>query len=782
MNKVDIIIFKNLIFLDKPFTYLSHEEIENGSFVVVDFNNSLEIGLVISSSKVEGQNPQNLKTIKELIKEIDPISDKYIKLALWMKKFYVTTYAKAFSTVADLTKIDKLRYSYEAISEDEDIIDFVDRINKSIKSTDKKRLRDLIEEGKIKENVSYNIINAKEEAYYKFNMDIGQGLKTIRSNASRQLALILEIYDILEAKEVFSQRDLTSLKNYNKNTFDQLIERGIFSKVSEDQIKIPTKEIPLSPQQEDICEKILESDSNKFLIHGVTGSGKTEIYFKLMEETLEKGGSCLFLLPEISLTPQMENRVKSRFGNNVSIIHSKLSKSKRIGQLERIKEGKSKILLGTRSAVFTQMPNLKLVIIDEEHDKSYQLDENNKYDAREVGRFLIESSSGAKLVLGSATPSIDTYYKAKHGVYELHTINTRPLNTPMPKVIVADMRQELKKGNTSPFSMDLMAQIKSSINRGKQVILFLNRRGYAPFVSCRDCGQPIICDKCDISMVYHKKANYLKCHYCGQIKPMPRTCPSCSSHKIRQFGLGTEQLEEMTREIYPDLKILRIDSDTSSNIKDYEDNIKLIESKQVDIIIGTQMISKGLDFSGVDTVGVIAADLSLNMPDFTAQEDTFQILTQVAGRAGRDKDQGKVVIQSYNPDHFSIQYSKDHDYINFYNEELRLRRAFLYPPFARLYTLSIKARDLRKNTKISQEIYKGLENILKDYDLKDQVNFISHPDRLMTIKINNNYTTDLIFSSSIRDERLVKDAIYQLIFGNIYKLNLQDTHVDLTYK
>lgn len=775
-----VIIFKNLIFLDKPFSYELSKEVNVGEFVIVDFNNKLEIGLVVEIE--ESNNSENLKPILKVIKEIEKLSPLYMKLGQWMRKFYVLTYAKAFGTIANTSNITDLKYGYKTDSSNRDIIDYVNKLNSSsnFSNRENKEIKKLIDSSSIDCQVSYKVIEPDKDEVFNFKKSLNESLKLIKPNATRQWALILEIHDLYYEKGFFTWEDLYKLKNYTKAVFDQLLKRGIYNLGERPEHISP--EVKLNAEQEYVANYIKESDYNKFLIHGVTGSGKTEVYFDLIENNLKNDGGSLLLVPEISLTPQMENRIIDRFGDKVSIYHSKLTNKERQTQIEKLYSGKSKILIGTRSAIFVQIPNLKLIIIDEEHDNSYKLDSNNKYDVREVSRFLVENISGAKMVLGTATPAIETYYKARHGVFEIVEIENRFLNTKLPKVITVDMREELKHGNNTPFSMDLMLEMKRALSNNEQVILFLNRRGYAPFVSCRDCGQTLSCDRCDISMVYHNRNNYLNCHYCGAVKPYPKSCPNCKSQNIRHFGMGTEQLEKITKKLFPDHKVYRIDSDTTSSINEYEENIKKIENESVDIILGTQMITKGLDFPNIGLVGVMAADLSLCMPDYEASENTFQLVTQVAGRSGRSEKQGTVVIQTYNPDHYSILSSEKHDYKSFYKNEIKNRRMYHYPPFIRRFMINVIGSVEIDTMKKSKEILNTLEILLAEQKLENDTEILSHVDRLYSKKINNRFYIELIINSRIRTEQKIKRLIYQTLFENKYNLDLKGLHVDLNMR
>lgn len=776
---VDVVIFKNLISIDKLYTYEADEFISAGDYVIVDFNEQVELALVIRAYRENVDFP--LKSVQKKVKELQALDEEHIKLGLWMKEFYVLTYAKAFSTICDFTNISNLTYSYlisDALDENEKI-EINNYLSEEVKN--KKIIDELVASEKIKKFPIYFVSKAEKDIYYAFNFSLEDALKNLRKNATRQIQLVNNIYEAYYHKGYFNLFLIKDkLVSYSKAVFDDLINKGIFSvtEAPEEDVKI-TSNLQLTQSQNDIVDSILNSINNKHLIHGVTGSGKTAVYFSIIDNILKEGNSAIFLVPEIGLTPQMQKRAKDRFGDLVAIIHSKLTKSRRLQEIEKIKSGKARILLGTRSAIFFQIPNLKLIIIDEEHDDSYKLDNHNKYDVREVARFLIENNSGAKLVMGSATPSIESYFKAQNKVYDLHELMERPNNIKLPDVSIVDLKDEISYGNNTPFSMDLMVAIKNSLISGKQTLLFLNRRGYSQFVTCQKCGYTVTCDKCDISMVYHKHSNLLKCHYCGAVQKLPHRCPNCGSDEIVLYGLGTEKLEELAKSNFLDLGILRIDSDTTNKEEDYINNMENILSNNVNIIIGTQMITKGFDYPNIETVGIISADMSLNVPNYDSSEKTFQLLMQVAGRAGRADSKGNVVIQTFNPEHYAIKTVVNHDYKSFYDEELKMRKLFSYPPFSRQFELLILNNDLKQGLNISKEIYKSLEEMFIENKIMEFVNLISNINKPYISRINNRYHIKLYFSCKIRYEKQVKKCIYDILIKNIKNLNLKGIHLDV---
>ncbi|MDD4239315.1 MAG: primosomal protein N' [Desulfotomaculaceae bacterium] len=445
---------------------------------------------------------------------------------------------------------------------------------------------------------------------------------------------------------------------------------------------------------------------NTFLLHGVTGSGKTEVYLRAIAAALQEGRQAVALVPEIALTPQMIELFQARFGSLVAVLHSGLAGTARYQAWRRVKSGEAPVVLGTRSAVFAPMPRPGLFIIDEEHESTYKQDDHLRYHAREVALKRAQQS-GSVVILGSATPSLESYLRAgKGGLYHLLELPARIGNHPLPPVQVVDMREEIRRGNRGIFSLSLIEAISRRLERHEQVILFLNRRGYANFVVCRECGLVLKCPSCDISLTYHLDGR-LRCHYCNYSITLPTLCPKCSSKNIRHFGVGTQKVEEEARRLFPQAKILRMDSDTTSRRGSHERIINSFRDGHTDILIGTQMIAKGLDLPKVTLVGVINADTTLHMPDFRAAERTFQLLTQVAGRAGRGSLAGEVQVQTYTPEHYSIIAAAAHDYESFYRSEAPVRRALGYPPFNHLARLLLTYADeeiLTKGALLAKEL------------------------------------------------------------------------------
>lgn len=531
----------------------------------------------------------------------------------------------------------------------------------------------------------------------------------------------IEIYDSVKNKAgVYTKAALSNNFGYSLSSINTLIkhdilttEETVIDRLDSRQYNMYSAKI-LNDEQQRVVKSILSKDSGKFLLHGVTGSGKTEVYLHLVDRMLAEGKDSIVLVPEISLTPQMVERFKGRFGNNISVFHSKMSDGERFDEWMRIKKGITKIVIGARSALFLPLENLGIIIIDEEHENSYKSESNPKYDAREVAEYIAQRK-GCKLVLGTATPSLDSYYRSKLGELELLEIKNRVDNAKLPGMTLVDMREELANNNRSIFSSKLHRAINETLNRGEQIILFLNRRGFSNFVSCRKCGFVYKCKQCDITLTYHREDNLMHCHYCGYKEPTQSKCPKCSSKYIKYFGIGTERVEEEVKKYFPQAKTLRMDMDTTRRKNSYIDIYESFKKGEAQILIGTQMIAKGLDFPNVTLVGVLAADLTLNLPDYKAAERTFQLLTQVSGRAGRSNKPGEVIIQTYTPDHYSIQFSLTNDYNGFYNEEINIRESMNYPPFREIININLSSDKENLLVNTIKSLGLKIKELLKDY-------------------------------------------------------------------
>lgn len=560
--------------------------------------------------------------------------------------------------------------------------------------------------------------------------------------------------------EMFADTTRAVVKTLEKNGYVEVIEQTIDRNPFLNRDVEKTEKLLLTEEQQnaylEVEQAIQEKQFKSFLLYGITGSGKTEIYLQLIEKVLKENKSAIVLVPEISLTPQMVNRFIARFGTDtIGVLHSKLSVGERYDAWKRIEKGECKIVIGARSAIFAPIQNLGIIIIDEEHDNSYKSEMSPRYQAKEVATRIAREQK-VPLVLGSATPDITTFYKAQNAEIKLLTLSKRANHSQLPKMEIVDLRQELANGNRSMISNVLYQAIEKNIERKRQTILFLNRRGFSTFLMCRDCGHVLKCKNCNISLTYHKKEEKLKCHYCGHQEEVVKICPECGSEKIRYFGTGTQRLEQEINRLFPKATTIRMDIDTVTKKNSHEDILNQFQKENIDILIGTQMVVKGHHFPKVTLVGVVAADSSLNMDDYRAEERTFDLIVQVAGRAGREKEEGKVIVQTYNPDSYSIQYAKKQDYLPFYATEINLRKQLKYPPFCDIIMIGISG-EKEKDVKQSAEcIYRELENAKMMANI--QIN-IMKPLPAPVDKIKNRYRWRIIIKTIMTEK--VNEVINQ---------------------
>lgn len=706
----EIIINSDALEIDKAFTYKIPEDLKEnikiGQWVKVPFGikNNLIDGFVLSlkENNIDGIKTKNIKSIEiltPLLKEED------IKLINFIKENYLCRY------------IDVIRLL----------------LPQGILKGMKNKSKLVIVLGEVKPD---------SEIIEKY----GDILQFVENNNGK-----------------FNKSELNKIYKLSLYKINKLIENG-YLKVEEEilyryNIKEyeDYKEKELTLEQKEVLISIKNSNNKVFLLKGVTGSGKTEIYMNLVKDAIDSGKSAVILVPEISLTPQMIERFKGRFGKEVAVFHSKLSDGERYDEWYRVKENKAKVVIGARSAIFLPFLDLGLIIIDEEHENTYKSDQNPKYVTREVAEF-ISNVKGCKVILGSATPSIETYYRAISGEIELLELKNRVDNKPLPTIEVVDMREELKLGNVSMFSKKLFAEIQNVLVKKEQIILFLNRRGFSTFVSCRSCGYVFKCPNCDISMTFHKNG-LLVCHYCNHIEKQSKTCPKCKSKYVKFFGTGTERVEEEVKKYFKEAKVLRMDMDTTRNKNSHEEIYNKFKNKEADILIGTQMISKGLDFENVTLVGILAADMSMNIPDYRAAEKTFQIITQVSGRAGRGEREGKVILQTYNPEHYSIVYAKNYDYDGFYHEEFTTRGLMYYPPFGKILLINA----ISKNENLLKGFMKNLREELDGISRGENIDILGPAPCIIT-KIKENYRWQILFKGDLTLDfcKKIKDKLYQL--------------------
>lgn len=544
-------------------------------------------------------------------------------------------------------------------------------------------------------------------------------LENLRTRAPKQA----QILELLIQNEFVADSDITLLTGASYSAIKALTDKGYIKKEIIESLRMPlnydeierTNSPKLNKEQtlavESITDSIKESKKDTFLLHGITGSGKTEVFLNCIENALSIGKSAIVLVPEIALTPQMVTRFVSRFGKKIAVLHSALSLGERADEYKRIKRGEATVVVGARSAIFAPLKNIGVIVIDEEHETSYKAENAPAYHAKDIALFRAKKSN-AVCILASATPSIESYYLAKCGTYKLLPLSTRATGATLPEIIVSDMRKELKAGSRLCLSSTLIEEIQKNKENAEQTILFLNRRGFSTFVSCRNCGYVVRCKNCDVTLTYHKPRATLTCHYCGYTIKKPSACPSCESPYIKEFGVGTQKVEEEIKELFPDMSVIRMDVDTTGSKSSYQTLLKKFDEEKTDILLGTQMVAKGLDFPNVTLVGVLAADQSLSIDDFRANERTFNLITQVCGRAGRGKKHGRAVIQTYMPENSTLRLAQKQDYISFYNEEIEIRRELNFPPFCDIISILLTGENEHELQEYSKHIANSVNKVM----------------------------------------------------------------------
>jgi len=801
MRIAHVVLNHKSAMVDKPFSYEVTEDLYNdvkvGMRVVVPFgvHNHPTKAIVL---EIEDTNEKFDFKVKHIIQVLDDkpiITEEMIDLAFSIKEKYLCLLNEALHPFIPPGDYRDLETTLEVNQDSHYDIGLLstteNEIYNFIKNENKITLEKLKEDLNLKSiskdianlerlGIVYSDLNIRKkpskrvEKHFRKNKDISyeEGIVIIGNGSKRQL----EIWTYIKDKDEGSVKNILRELNISNLSLKGLEEKSLISIVNKDiedeNITFDIKryeKITLNEEQKMVYEGILNSEKNTFLIHGVTGSGKTEVYLQLVESYINQGKDSIILVPEIALTPQTIDRFVGRFGDKVAILHSRLTLNQRFEQWRKIKNGTYKIVVGARSAIFAPFKDLGLIIIDEEHENTYKSGQNPKYVTSEIAR-LRSLQTGAKLILGTATPTIETYYKAKIGEYELFKMNSRATEMEVPKIKVIDMREELKGGNKSIFSNDLYYAIGDRLIKREQIVLFLNRRGYSGFVTCRSCGYVSKCDSCDVSMTMHKSRNRMVCHYCGKSEDVPTICPVCKSKYIKHFGIGTEKVEEEVKKLFPEAKVVRMDSDTIRKKEDYDLTLGMMKSGEIDILIGTQMISKGLDFPNVTLVGIIAADTTLNLPDFRSAEKTFQLTTQVAGRAGRGSVEGEVFLQTYNPEHFCIQYAKENKYEEFFSEELKIRREFGYPPFLNLIVITIFGMDYQNCIEIADKVHEGIKHESKK--IKGELTIIK-PHLAPIEKINGNYRVQILLKIGYNIEDEIKNIIKRVIILNEGKINTE---------
>lgn len=721
----EVVVLKNSRAVDMVFDYAVPQKflssVSVGSRVIVPFGrgNSESEGYVLNLKSL-GKEEFELKNIKEVFPK--PFFDeKGAQLIKYLKRKTMCTYTEAIhllipagygakfkekfflNTEADVSK-------YEVMPLYKRIIDMCrlgctfEKIVEAAGENSESAVKYLLKEDVLtrKKKTKEKLLKKTRNILKICDCDLAQkALKELPKNAVSQKNIIFYLLAngmCAPSTEVYKNTNATAsaAAALAKKGIIEIEQQRIWrNPINEENFKEEC-DFELNDEQkcayDKICDAIEHGKHEKFLMHGVTGAGKTEVFIRAVRKCTELNKTAIVLVPEISLTPLMTKRFVKRFGKSVAVLHSRLSAGERLDEWERIKSGEAKVVLGARSAVFAPIKNIGAIIIDEEHEQSYKSDHSPRYHARDIAFFRAEQY-GAAVVMASATPLVESYYKALNGEYTLLELKKRANKKSLPEMFVVDMRNELEEGNRSMFSNRLANELMYNKENEEQTILLLNRRGFSTFVSCRECGFVATCPHCNISLTYHKNTGYLTCHYCGYSIKNYKLCPKCGSKYIKYFGAGTQKLEEEMCERFENMKTLRMDVDSTSKKNAHEKIINAFEKGEADVLMGTQMVSKGLDFPKVTLVGVMAADSSLYIDDYRSCERTFALLEQVSGRAGRAEMPGRAVIQTYSPDNSAIVYASKHDYAGFYNEEIKMRKLMYYPPFCQIGSVLISGKD-----------------------------------------------------------------------------------------
>lgn len=715
---IDVLVELKAKKLDKTFTYNVPsnliDKIEIGKRVLVSFGKQVLEGFILSINNSSNFDYE-LKDIIDVIDDDRIINEEMLELGKYIQKKTLCTLISAYQTMLPSAL-------------------------------------------KAKKNF---FVNKKYDTYLTIIDD--EIKNNIKSDKQRM------VYEVLSSCEFVLKKDCTSISNYVVKSF---IDKGFIKEVKKEVYRTNFDDIKedcnITLNDEQMGAVSTVTDFNGFcpyLLHGVTGSGKTEVYMHIIEHYLKLGKEAIVLVPEISLTPQMVLNFRKRFGSNIAILHSRLNDGEKYDEYRKILKGEVSIVIGARSAIFAPFTNLGVIIIDEEHSSTYKQDSNPKYNAIDVAIYRAKKHN-CGVILGSATPSIESYTRAISGVYKLIELRNR-VNKNLPSVKLIDMKEEIKKGN-KVFSDELISDINDRISKNEQVILLLNRRGFSTISSCNNCGFVHKCPNCDIPLVYHKSSNTMRCHYCGYGSGRLLSCPNCNNKNMVDFGMGTEKLEELVNSTFSGARVVRMDVDTTTKKGSHEKIIEDFRNLKYNILIGTQMIAKGLDFPLVTLVGVINGDASLAIPDFRSGERTYQLLNQVAGRAGRSNISGKVIIQGFNIDHYSIVMASNHDYDGFYNEEMRIRKLLKYPPYYNLCSIKIKSKNEKKAFDEGHKIVSYLKSNL------DNSNIILGPSNSNMLKINNIYNIQIVIKYKKTDVLIDK-----LNFINQKYINDKDIVVDI---
>ncbi|MBP0960253.1 MAG: primosomal protein N' [Oscillospiraceae bacterium] len=772
---LDIAVSGTVYGYDKLYSYKLPSDVNGdnikGKRVLVPFGNGNRKRVALVVNTREGELSK-LKPITSVIDETPLLSEEMLCLLLWLKETTLCTYFDALRCLIPSALSVNFERKYQLAENVPDDIILTEEENNllsSLKSSKNQKEFDLLldtSSNPSKKNVVNSLIDKdviieldrvkrkiKDNTLTTFRLSEEYLSGEIKSELTPKQKKVAEV---LSENECASAKELCYLCNISETTVKNMLKKGILTEY-EYEVILPSdavatenpKDIILSPEQQnafsEISSKIDENKPAGALLFGVTGSGKTSVFIKLIEYTLSKGKNVILLIPQISLTPQTVNRFQSLFGDTVAVLHSNLSLSQRMNEYKRIQNGDAKIVIGTRSAVFAPLKNIGLIIMDEEDERTYKSEMSPRYHARDVAikRCGIHNSV---LVMASATPSVESFYFAEENRFSLIKMKDRYTGSVLPDVKIVDMGDEMSSGNISNFSDTLCEEINYNLEHGEQTILLLNRRGYHTYISCPVCREPLSCPNCNIPMTYHKTNGTVICHYCGYQKPFEEKCEACGHDHMKKMGLGTQKVEDELSELFPDARILRMDTDTTYSRYSYETKFKEFSEGKYDIMIGTQMIAKGLDFPNVTLVGVISVDKALFSGDFRGYERTFSLITQVVGRSGRGEKHGRAILQTFVPDHYVLNLAADQDYEGFYKQEISVRKALIYPPFCDICVVgfsSLIEKDAENATKIfADEMARQLSEITPDFPMR-----VLGPSKAILGRINGKYRYKLIIKT-----------------------------------
>ena len=752
--------------VNRSFDYVIPPHLESiikvGYRVHVPFGNMKRMGFVVN---IKDNTDYASKRLKEIIDTIDiypVLNDEFIDIAKFIAENNFSFYATALQTM--IPSALKVKYKRVAIATNrkglsDEALNLFKRDTISFDNLDKDKQAIIYNEVRNNNVVLDTVIAKRRDSNLVSYVSLNDTDIIPKSKKGKELVDFLN-----EINETIELNVLVNDCGYSKNVISTLESNGIITITTKEVIpndyantKLVDKKIDLNQLQTKVYNSVDLNNNKVYLLHGVTGSGKTEVYMRLIEDVIKNNKTAIMLVPEISLTPQITSLFKARFKSDIAILHSRLSSVEKYNEWKRIYNNDVKIVVGARSAIFAPLNNLGIIIIDECHENTYIQQNNPKYNAIEIAKLRV-SKYNCPLLLGSATPNVSDYYYATNGEYELLELPKRANNKPLPKSIVVDMRNELVTGNKSVFSKELQKGLIDCYRNKEQSILFLNRRGYSSFVMCRSCGEAVKCPHCDVSLTYHAYNQTLKCHYCGHTQMNVSKCYNCGSDKIRFVGSGTEKIVDAVNNLIPEARVIRLDLDTANKLEDYESAFNQFKNHEADILIGTQMITKGLDFKDVTLVGVVNADLALSYPTFDATQVAYNLIEQVSGRAGRSDKDGKVIIQTYNPNHYVIKCASEHNYEKFYNTEIHSRKMTMMPPFSNVIEIRVSSKNAELAHNEAKIIVDNLNKVANS-------SIILGPAEALIFKKNDVFTFTIQIQA-VEDEVLEKIKYLYPIYQN----------------